>query len=391
MTAPERFDVLIVGGGIHGVGVAQAAAAAGYTVLLLEQSALAAGTSSRSSKLIHGGLRYLETLHLGLVRESLQERELLLRLAPELVRRQMFLIPIYPFTSRRPWTLNLGLSLYSILAGLRSRSGYRSVPRREWSRLDGLRTEGLQKIYQYWDAQTDDRRLTQAVMDSAISLGAELRCPAELLESSIRPGGCVTRYRHQDVEHEVQSLVIVNAAGPWATEVASRITPPPPTPAVDLVQGSHLELPDPVTAGCYYLEAPQDGRAVFVMPWHDRTLLGTTELVYHGNPAKCAATVTETRYLIDVYQHYFPHRPTDVLDQWAGLRVLPSTTANASKRSRETQMPVDDQQRPRVLSIFGGKLTGYRATAEKVVQRLKATLPERTAVADTRKLPLNPR
>jgi glycerol-3-phosphate dehydrogenase len=391
VSVAERFDVLIVGGGIHGVGVAQAAAAAGYSVLLLEQTSLAAGTSSRSSKLIHGGLRYLETLHFGLVRESLRERELLLKLAPELVRRQMFMIPIYPFTSRRPWTLNLGLSLYTILAGLRSRSGFRSIPPSEWSRLDGLRTDDLQKVLQYWDAQTDDLRLTQAVMDSAISLGAELRCPAEFLEASVTSAGCIARFRQADAEHEVHATVLVNAAGPWGTDIAARIRPAPPTPAVDLVQGTHLELPGAITAGCYYLEAPQDGRAVFVMPWHDRTLLGTTELVYHGNPAKCSATLTETHYLLEVFQYYFPQRNTDVLDQWAGLRVLPSSKANASKRSRETQLPVDNERQPRVLSIFGGKLTGYRATAEKVVQRLKLTLPERKPVASTSKLPLRPR
>ena len=153
-------DVLVVGGGIHGVGVAQAVAAAGHQCSLVESRSLAAGTSSKSSKLIHGGLRYLENFDIGLVRESLQERERLVELAPHLVHRQPFIIPVYPSTSRRPWKLRAGLSLYAILSGLRKHTGFRRVPKSDWKQLDGLSTRDLQKVYQYWDAQTDDRKLT---------------------------------------------------------------------------------------------------------------------------------------------------------------------------------------------------------------------------------------
>ncbi len=388
MTSPERFDVLVIGGGIHGVGVAQAAVAAGHTCLLLEQQALAAGTSSRSSKLIHGGLRYLETFQLALVRESLRERELLLKLAPSLVRRQPFLIPVYPQTSRRPLMLHAGLAAYAILAGLRRHTGYRLVPRAKWDSLDGLRTEGLQRVFQYWDAQTDDRALTEAVMRSAESLGAVLRSPAQFRHADVAPAGCHAVYDWQGGTREVAAAVIVNAAGPWGREVADRIVPRPPTPAVDLVQGTHIELPGALTQGCYYVEAPQDGRAVFAMPWRDRTLVGTTEYVYRGDPAKVCPTSAEIDYLREVAHHYFPHRETRVLDQWAGLRVLPASARSATGRSRETQLPVDDATRPRVISIFGGKLTGYRATAEKVIDRLAPSLKGARKRADTRRLPL---
>ena len=388
MTIPERVDILVVGGGIHGVGVAQAAAAAGYSVLLLEQTGLASGTSSRSSKLIHGGLRYLETMELRLVRESLRERELLLQLAPGLVHRQRFLLPIYGNTSRRPSTIRAGLSLYTLLAGFRRQTGFRSIPRRRWAQLDGLRLEGLQHVFQYWDAQTDDRRLTEAVMQSAASLGAVCRCPAEFLAAEITPDECRSRYRWKAAECELSSAVIVNAAGPWASAVAARIAPEPPTPAVDLVQGTHLELPGPVPQGGYYLEAPEDGRAVFVLPWHDRTLLGTTERLYVGDPAQVVPTDVEVEYLLNVYRHYFPGRSRQVLDQWAGLRVLPASREAATTRSRETQLPVDNARRPRVISVFGGKLTGYRATAERVMDCLRATLAPRPPRADTRSLML---
>ncbi|MCR4301236.1 MAG: FAD-dependent oxidoreductase, partial [Sulfuricaulis sp.] len=180
MAGPD-YDVAVIGGGIHGVGVAQAAAAAGYSVLLMEQNNLGSGTSSRSSKLIHGGLRYLESAHFGLVRESLREREILLHIAPALVQRVPFYIPVYTATRRSPWKIRAGLSLYALLGGLSPETRFESVTRSRWQDLDGIATHGLRAVFRYEDAQTDDARLTQAVMQSAQSLGAELRCPANFL------------------------------------------------------------------------------------------------------------------------------------------------------------------------------------------------------------------
>ncbi|MEZ6117590.1 MAG: FAD-dependent oxidoreductase [Pirellulaceae bacterium] len=384
------YDIVVVGGGIHGVGVAQAAAAAGYSTLLLEQTDLAAGTSSKSSKLIHGGLRYLESWDFRLVRESLLERELLIRLAPDLVRRQAFYIPVYPETTRRPWKLRAGLALYSLFAGLGQNVRFRTVARREWSSLDGLETKNLQKVFQYWDAQTDDRELTKAVMQSAIELGAVLHCPAEFVSAQRNDKSVSVSFRHESTEHRIQTAALVNAAGPWATEVGRRIQPAPPMPNVDLVQGTHLELPDPVSKGCYYLESPTDQRAIFVIPWKGHTMLGTTETVHHQAPELARPLEKEQSYLLDVYQHFFPDRPTEVVDQWAGLRVLPAATGAAFKRSRETQLPVDQPREPRIVSIFGGKLTAYRATAEKVMTVLAASLPKRNQIARTNQLQLKP-
>ena len=384
----KKYDVIVVGGGIHGVGVAQAVAADGYSVLVVEQTKLAAGTSSKSSKLIHGGLRYLESFEISLVRESLRERELLLKLAPDLVRRQEFFIPVYPHTSRRPWLLKTGLWTYSLLAGFKKQVRFRKVPRPEWSSLDGLNTERLQTVFQYSDAQTDDAALTKAVMRSAESIGAEIACPAELVAATIDSNHITAQIRSANSTHQVECEVIVNAAGPWASKVAERISPTPPVVHVDLVQGTHVELPGNVEQGCYYIESPTDQRAVFVMPWKGHTLLGTTELAYDGDPKKAAPTEDETSYLLEVYAHYFPNRSREILDQWAGLRVLPNSTGKAFHRSRETQLPVDRESAPRVISIFGGKLTGYRATAQKVMKKIQRTLPIKKPIADTRKMTL---
>lgn len=382
-------DLLVIGGGIHGVGVAQAGAAAGYRTILLEQNSLASGTSSRSSKLIHGGLRYLEGGHLGLVRESLRERELLIKLAPTLVHRQRFFIPVFKQTTRKAWQLRVGLTLYALLAGGRAGCRFRTVPRTEWDQFDGLDTTDLRKVFQYWDAQTDDRLLTEAVMRSAESLGATTLCPASFEQASIDENGCRVKCRVDGAEMTIEAAAMVNAAGPWANRVLSMIDPAQQELPTKLVGGTHLELPGEVSNGCYYLEVPQDRRAVFVMPWKGRTLLGTTEQAFNGDPAEVEATPDEVEYLLQTYRRFFPERDTRIIDQWAGLRVLPSEKGPAFKASRETQLPVDNERQPRLVSIFGGKLTGYRATALKVIAKLEKTLPTRDQKARTDELELS--
>jgi glycerol-3-phosphate dehydrogenase len=386
----ETVDVAVIGGGIHGCGVAQAAAAAGYSVVLLEQQELAFGSSHRSSKLIHGGLRYLETAQIGLVRESLRERELLLQLAPDLVHREQFFLPIYRETSRRPWIITLGLTAYAALAGFRHRTGFRRLARSEWSQLDGLNGDGLQQVFAYWDAQTDDAQLTRAVMTSARSLGATLVCPAEFISAEADADGYRVQYCAEGEAASLRCRTLVNASGPWVNEVLSRVQAPVSQLPMDLVQGTHIVLPGEVHHGIYYLEAPADRRAVFVMPWHGRTLVGTTETEFQGDPAKVRPLEKEIEYLLDTFRHYFPQRPDEVLDSFAGLRVLPAGTGAAFSRTRETRLHPDHSPRPRLVTIYGGKLTAYRATAQKVMHMLRPTLGPRDALADTTTLKLAP-
>ncbi len=383
------YDVAIIGGGIHGVGVAQAAAAAGYRTVLIEQKHLAYGTSRWSSKLIHGGLRYLENFEFGLVRESLKERELLLKLAPDLVKRQKFYIPVYEKTSRRSWFIGLGLLAYSALAGGNKHTHFHRIRRSEWKELDGLECNGLESVLQYTDAQTDDAKLTQAVMNSALDLGADLLCPAVFESASRVEGGLEIEYSENGKKNRLKTRTLVNAAGPWASELLADMVGGLPAFKVDKVQGTHIELPGELTKGCYYMEVPEDKRAVFAMPWNGNTLVGTTEFSYKGNPHKVHSRDEAVEYLLNVYREYFPQRDDAVIDRWAGLRVLPAATGKAFKRSRETQMPVDNEDYPTILSIFGGKLTGYRATAEKVIKKLQPSLPKVAEKARTDQLPLS--
>jgi glycerol-3-phosphate dehydrogenase len=383
------YEVLIIGGGIHGAGVFQAAAAAGMRALLLERTQLAAGTSSRSSKLIHGGLRYLENFQLRLVRESLAERKLLLANAPELVRLVPFHVPVYSSTTRPPWMLRAGLSLYAVLGGLTRAARFESLPRAEWGALDGLVTRDLRAVFRYFDGQTDDALLTRAVAASGVALGGEVRVPA-LFHAARRVGphwAVEWREGAAQGERRATAATLVNAAGPWIEGVRARIHPEPPGPAIDLVGGTHIELPGRLERGIYYVEA-QDRRAVFAMPFGERTLVGTTEQPYRGDPALVRPTAEEVEYLRDVFRGHFPGRSAEVLESWAGLRVLPRAEGAAFSRSRETLLVTDDDEVPRHVAIYGGKLTGYRATAERVLRLLGRTLPPREPLADTRFLRL---
>ena len=388
----KEYDVIIVGGGIHGAGVMQAAAAAGHSALLIEKRALASGTSSRSSKLIHGGLRYLESGQFALVRESLRERAVHLRIAPDLVQLKPFFIPIYADTRRRPWQLKLGLALYALLGGFAPSTRFGAVPRREWPQLDGLETRNLDAVIRYHDAQTDDAALTRAVVDSARSLGGELAVPATFLGARLRDDGVEVAFEQGGTTTECAARVLVNAAGPWATRVAQRVTPAIAVPDVDLVQGTHIVLPMRVTAGIYYVESPTDGRAVFIMPWKGDTLVGTTETPYRGDPDQVRPLPEEEEYLLTVARHYFPAvagmTRADIRDRFAGLRVLPAASEKAFDRSRETIFTADRDPHPRVVGIYGGKLTGWRAAAAQVLDRIGPSLAAKPRRAATDELVL---
>lgn len=361
------YDLVVVGAGIHGAGVAQAAAVKGYSVLVIEKrEAAALETSCASSKLIHGGLRYLETAQLGLVYECLREQRLLLRNAPQLVRRQPFYIPVYRDSQRHPFWILIGLNLYRLLSGWRRENAIQNIPREQWAKL-GIRGENLRALFRYSDAQTNDRQLTQAVLRSAEEFGAHVRfnCAIDQAQKS-------AHYQLQlNDGSTIRCRTIVNAAGPWANTVADVLDVP--HQPLDWVQGTHIVLEQPSFAGCFYVEAPQDGRAVFVLPWEGRTLVGTTERLLDSPDA--TPTQAEIDYLLAIYNHYFPLYPQalkNIQQVFVGVRVLPKDRRNPNKRSRETIFVANPDKT--YVGIYGGKLTSYRATAEKVVNMLVPVL-----------------
>ena len=385
-------DIVVIGAGIHGAGVAQAAAAAGYSVVVLEKNKIAAGTSSKSSKLIHGGLRYLESAQFSLVRKSLKERAILCRLAPGLVKLQPFYIPLYKKTTRRPLHIRVGLSLYALLGGLRKENLFKSVSHKDLKKLDQLEQTDLQKVYQYNDGQTNDVKLTEAVMSSAKSLGAELCCPAMVISIIKNDSGFNVIYKNDFKEQHIQTKVVVNAAGPWVNELHKLVNSNLDSEKiksleVDLVQGTHIILDTAAPSGIYYLEAA-DQRAIFVMPYEFngeiKTMVGTTEKLFQGKAGDVKATEEEVNYLLNVYKSYFPKNTRiNIIHKFAGLRVLPKDDGSMFSRPRDTVL---HWAMPGLLTLYGGKLTAYRSTSELVVNKIKPLLGKQQRIAYTDQL-----
>lgn len=386
----ETYDVAVLGGGIHGVGVAQAASAAGYKTVLLEKTALGSGTSSRSSKLIHGGLRYLETGQLQLVRQNIQERELLLQLAPDLIHRLAFHIPLYDDSHRSAVMIRLGLKIYDGFALRHGAPKSSRIPKSDWDTLDGLETNGLQHVFRFYDAQTNDADLTRTVMRSACALGAELLCPAHVTRVEHDASRCLVHYHTAASSQQLEAHVVINALGPWILE--SDVLFEPDLPAFDFekVAGTHIECAGFGLQSAYYVEATDDHRGIFILPWGDRTLIGTTEDHVDALADAIQPSQGSIEYLQRTFAQVFPRSDSQTLIAWAGFRVLPRSHRAAFFRSRETSLLDAPHMQPRIVSILGGKLTGYRLTAQRVMQHIQPWLPKRTAIANTATLPLTP-
>jgi glycerol-3-phosphate dehydrogenase len=387
------FDIAIIGGGISGVGIAQYAAAAGYSTLLIEKGEIGGQTSANSSKLIHGGLRYLETGQINLVRKSLLERRNLLKLAPTLVKAVPFYIPVYEDSLRSPWTIRAGLSLYALLSEFDPLGRFVSVPAVHWHRFKGLKLTGLKAVFQYWDAQTDDKLLTQAVARSAQTLGAEVYTEAELLGLEHQAELCELSFSLRGETLQAQASLVINAAGPWVNEVLNRVSPPLAGVALDWVQGAHVLLDIPAPDGILYLESCFDKRVIFVMPWYGLTLIGTTETELTSLDKPPEATESEIVYLLGIYRHYFPLSPemnelkAKIVKTFCGIRVLPKQNSQAFERPRDTLMQAS-MSHPRILSLYGGKLTTFRSTSVEVIEWIEQKIGKREPIADVERLTL---
>lgn len=365
-------DVIVIGAGIQGVGVAQALAVKGVKVIVVEAAnAAATETSCKSSKLIHGGLRYLETAQLALVYECLRERKILARLAPHLVTLKPFYIPVYRGQKRAPWMIYGGLWLYRLLGG----GPFKRHGKQKAAEL-GLNAQGLRALFEYRDAQTDDAALTRAVLASAQHFGAHITFDFAVKQiQTIEQGYCV-------VAADGRRLIapcVVNAAGPWINNIANASNDLPHL-GIELVQGSHLILNLPAPKGCIYTESPDDGRAVFLLPWQGQLMVGTTELSRGNDASKNEVTQAEQDYLLRVVAHAL-NQPelssANIVAAFSGVRVLPSTvekgsaqTKSPNVKARETRFVHALTDQRQYLAIYGGKLTAYRATAQKVAAML---------------------
>jgi glycerol-3-phosphate dehydrogenase len=375
----DPYDLLVVGGGINGAAIARDAAIRGAKVLLVEKDDLAAHTSSASSKLIHGGLRYLEYGELRLVRESLKEREVLLRTAPHIVRPLRFVLPdakrIHPH-----WMVRAGLYLYDLFSIRGSLPRSRRVGRREAALLEPLQER--RRALSYWDAWVDDSRLTVLNAVDAAEHGAEIATRTALV--SARRHGALWHAELSD-GRTVTAKAMVNAAGPWMGDILGR-TGASARSATRLVKGSHIAVARLWEGEQGYILQQPDGRVVFALPWLGRfTLIGTTDVPVESAEAP-AITEEETRYLCDAANRYFGHQitPADVVTSYSGIRALFDDGARDAKAvTRDWHLDLDDAGAP-LLSVYGGKITTARALAERVVDRLGI---EGRRVTDSRPLP----
>jgi glycerol-3-phosphate dehydrogenase len=391
--ASDCYDLVIIGAGIHGAGVAQAATVNGLKTLVIEKNQPGSGTSSKSSKLIHGGLRYLESAQFRLVRECLRERAILLDIAPHLVKATPFVIPVFKNTTRKSWQVAIGLSLYALLSGnvlahSNRLSRFRVLRQSDPLLPAGLRRDALRAIYQYWDGQTDDRRLTQAVLASAEAHGATSWCPARFVGAQRNGKGYNVEIDYAGATRTVKTRLLLNAAGPWINEVQQLVQPLPPILPIELVQGTHIEIDVPAPPCCLYVEAPQDRRAVFIMPWRGHTMIGTTESLHRGPADDCRPLPQEVEYLANVYRHYFPATGFNIINEWAGLRVLPTAKSSMFNRTRELTLLPDNASAPTLVAIYGGKLTSYRADSERIVKQLMRHLGRHEQFRSTAKIAL---
>jgi glycerol-3-phosphate dehydrogenase len=387
------YDLLVIGGGIHGAGIARDAAGRGLSVLLVEKDSLASHTSSASSKLVHGGLRYLEYLKLRLVRESLSERESLLAIAPHLVRRRRFVLP-YRGRLRPAWAVRLGLLLYDMLGRQKTLEGSAHVHFAKSA--FGVPLNASQRSgFAYSDCTVDDSRLVILNAKDAAERGAAIRVGHQFARA-VREGA-VWRAEVIDLAarstYAVNARAIVNAAGPWVGEVLAGGIGRRSRHALRLVKGSHIVVPRLYAGEQAYALQHSDRRLVFVIPWEGEfTLIGTTDVPWPGAPAATGIEAGETAYLCGVVNRYFLRRigPADVVWSFAGIRALQddgATRASAVTRDYALELDASGSGAP-VVSVIGGKITTYRRLAEQALDALAPFLPPmRDAWTSTAPLP----
>jgi glycerol-3-phosphate dehydrogenase len=367
--------LFIIGGGINGVGIARDAAGRGLKVVLAEQSDLAAGTSSASTKLIHGGLRYLEHLEFRLVRESLMERERLLALAPHIICPMQFVLPHVPGLRPR-WQIRLGLLLYDHLGGRKKLPASRVASLRCPPFQSGLQPQ-LTHGFVYSDCWVDDARLVVLNAIDAAERGAVINTRCRFVSAKRQPGGWRIECKHAQRNAPISffARAIVNAAGPWIEQVLQEVPDVNIEAKIRLVKGSHIVIPKLFEGQHAFLLQNPDGRVVFAIPYEQQfTLIGTTDVSYEGPPEQARITDAEVLYLCDVVNRYFNRRitPQDVKWTYAGVRpLLDDEHANASKVTRDyrLELATAERQAP-LLSVFGGKITTYRGLANAAMQKL---------------------
>lgn len=375
------FDIAIIGGGINGCGIARDAAGRGLSVFLCEQGDLGSGTSSASTKLIHGGLRYLEYYEFRLVREALKEREVLLNAAPHIIWPLRFILPHHKGL-RPSWLIRLGLFLYDHIGGRKILPATSSVDLKHDIAGKVLK-QNYSKGFEYSDCWVMDSRLVVLNAMDAASKGADIRTQTPLLSASRsnETWNLQLFSREQDKKFSVEAKVLVNASGPWLDELMPKISPTKSSEHIRMVKGSHIIVKKLFEHERAYIFQNSDGRIIFAIPYEGAfTLIGTTDVDFKGKPSKVTISKEEIEYLCSAASEYFTKGITaeDVISSFSGIRPLfddGKSDAKAATRDYVLKLDLGNQNGPPLLSIYGGKITTYRKLAESVIEKLHPFLP----------------
>ena len=376
------YDVFVIGGGVNGCGVARDAAGRGYSVYLAEKSDIASGTSSASSKLIHGGLRYLENFEFSLVRESLRERDILIKIAPHLIKEMRFILPHH--NKLRPvWLLKLGMLLYDNLYSSKyiKRSSYIRLPFHE---SKSTLKDAFKKGFEYSDCITDDARLTVLNATDAKRLGGNINTRT-IVKNMEQKKGVWNIEVLNTISNEtkyVQAKVVVNATGPWIDNFLKNFSKQTKVDNIRQVKGSHIVVKKLFNHSYSYVFQNSDGRIFFAVPWEKEfTFIGTTDVDFKGNLDNFSASEDEINYICKSANQYFRRdiSSSDVCNHWSGVRALyHDGSIKAQKASRDYTIKIDSQDnKSALINIFGGKLTTFRQLSEEVVNKVGSILGEK--------------
>lgn len=370
----NTYDLLVVGGGINGAAISYLASAAGLNVALIEKGDFASGTSSKSSKLVHGGIRYLESFQFSLVREALLERYIHLKEVPHLVKPLPFIIPVYSEDKRPLWFIQLGVFLYDLMSGKYNIQKFKKLTRDEIIQMEpALKQEGLKGGFLYYDAQMDDARLCLENILSAHATGADVANYCEV-KSFLKKDGVVTGVRVKDLlleeerEFDVKAEKVICAAGPWTNELL-KMDDPSATEVVRTTKGIHIVYPKKLTEKALVISSSKDKRIFFVIPWQGNSLIGTTETDYSDNLDNVTVDEKDIDYLLEETKRVFPHvniNKNEPFITFAGLRPLVKRKGNPSKISREHMI---FESNSKITFVVGGKYTTYRKVALDCLSR----------------------
>jgi len=379
MGESELIDLFVIGGGINGAGIARDAAGRGLSVILCEKGDLAEGTSSRSGKLVHGGLRYLEYYEFRLVREALIEREVLLNSASHIIWPMRFVLPHSP-EDRPAWLVRLGLFLYDHLGGRKRLPGTRTLDLRrdpEGAPIMDKYTKG----FEYSDCWVDDSRLVLLNALDAKEKGATVLTRTACISARRQNGAWTVQMRDERTGEvrAVRAKVVVNAGGPWVNDIVGRVAGSNSRRNVRLVKGSHIIVPKFWEGQQAYLVQNHDKRVIFINPYEsDKALIGTTDISYDGKPEDVKADEIEIEYLIAAVNRYFKEklRRSDVLESFSGVRPLfDDGKGNPSAVTRDYVFDLDETGGAPLLNVFGGKITTFRKLSEHAIQRVAKFFP----------------